>query len=110
MPLVAMHWEHRLKHMVNRYNEIYRLQMPSITPHVCRHTYCSNMAKSGMNPKTLQYLMGHSDIGVTLNTYTHLRLEDAQDELGRIAEIENARREMDKLGGEKTQEMFRVMG
>lgn len=110
MPLVAMHWEHRLKHMVKRYNEIYRLQMPSITPHVCRHTYCSNMAKSGMNPKTLQYLMGHSDIGVTLNTYTHLGLEDAQDELGRIAEIENARREMDKLGGEKTQEMFRVMG
>ena len=38
------------------------------------------MAKSGMNPKTLQYLMGHSDIGVTLNTYTHLGLEDAQDE------------------------------
>ena len=105
-----MHWEHRLKHMVNRYNEIYRLQMPSITPHVCRHTYCSNMARSGMNPKTLQYLMGHSDIGVTLNTYTHLGLEDAQDELGRIAEIVNARREMDKLGGEKTQEMFRVMG
>ena len=110
MPLVAMHWEHRLKHMVNRYNEIYRLQMPSITPHVCRHTYCSNMARSGMNPKTLQYLMGHSDIGVTLNTYTHLGLEDAQDELGRIAEIENARREMDKLGGEKTQEMFKVTG
>lgn len=110
MPLVAMHWEHRFKHMVKRYNEIYRLQMPSITPHVCRHTYCSNMAKSGMNPKTLQYLMGHSDIGVTLNTYTHLGLEDAQDELSRIAEIENARKEMDKYGGEKTQEMFRVTG
>lgn len=110
MPLVAMHWEHRFKHMVKRYNEIYRLQMPSITPHVCRHTYCSNMAKSGMNPKTLQYLMGHSDIGVTLNTYTHLGLEDAQDELGRIAEIENARKEIDKLGGEKTREMFRVTG
>lgn len=29
-----------------------------------------------MNPKTLQYLMGHSDIGVTLNTYTHFKLED----------------------------------
>ena len=84
--------------------------MPSITPHVCRHTYCSNMAKSGMNPKTLQYLMGHSDIGVTLNTYTHLGLEDAQDELSRITEIENARKEIDKHGGEKTQEMFRVTG
>ena len=30
------------------------------------------MAKSGMNPKVLQYLMGHSAIGVTLNIYTHL--------------------------------------
>jgi hypothetical protein len=35
------------------------------------------MAKSGMNPKVLQYLMGHSDISVTLNTYTHLKLDDA---------------------------------
>ena len=62
MPLVEMHWQHRFNHMVGRYNDIYRVQMPNITPHVCRHTYCSNMAKSGMNPKTLQYLMGHSDI------------------------------------------------
>lgn len=29
-----------------------------------------------MNPKTLQYLMEHSDIGVTLNTYTHFKHED----------------------------------
>ena len=34
MPLVAMHWEHRFNHMVNRYNAIYRVQMPNITPHV----------------------------------------------------------------------------
>lgn len=37
-----------------------------------------------MNPKALQYLMGHSDIGVTLNTYTHLELDDAQKELERV--------------------------
>ena len=54
-------------------------------PHVCRHTYCSNMAKAGMNPKALQYLMGHSDIGVTLNVYTHLGLIDAKEEMNRIA-------------------------
>lgn len=94
LPLVAMHWEHRFNHMVKRYNDIYRVQMPNITPHVCRHTYCSNMAKSGMNPKTLQYLMGHSDIGVTLNTYTHLGLEDAVDELKRVEELEKARKEI----------------
>ena len=56
----------------------------NITPHVCRHTYCTNMAKSGMNPKALQYLMGHSEISVTLNTYTHVNLEDAREEIARI--------------------------
>ncbi len=107
-PEVAMHWEHRFKHMLNRYNEIYRVQMPKITPHVCRHTYCSNMAKAGMNPKTLQYLMGHSDIGVTLNTYTHLGLEDAEGELKRMEGLEDARKEIDKAKGEKvvSQKMF----
>lgn len=49
-----------------------------------------------MNPKTLQYLMGHSDIGVTLNTYMHLGLEDAENELHKMEEVENARKEMEK--------------
>ena len=42
------------------------------------------MAKSGMNPKTLQYLMGHSEISVTMDTYTHLGLQDAWEELERM--------------------------
>lgn len=111
MPLVAMHWEHRFNHMVKRYNDIFRVQMPNITPYVCHHTYCSNMAKSGMNPKTLQYLMGHSDIGVTLNTYTHLGLEDAADELKRMEELADARKELEKVKGEGpvSQKMFRAI-
>ena len=85
--------------------------MPNITPHVCRHTYCSNMAKSGMNPKALKYLMGHSGIGITLNTYTHLGLEDATDELKRVEELEKARKELDKVSGERqvSQKIFRAI-
>ncbi|MDY4994725.1 MAG: site-specific integrase, partial [Oscillospiraceae bacterium] len=111
LPEVAMHWEHRFNHMVKRYNEIYRVQIPNITPHVCRHTYCSNMARAGMNPKTLQYLMGHSDIGVTMNTYTHLGLEDAKEEMIRMEELNAARAELNKTTGEKpvTQKMFRAI-
>lgn len=37
-----------------------------------------------MNPKTLQYLMGHSDISITMNTYTHIEFEDARDEVVRV--------------------------
>lgn len=87
MPEVALHWEKHFSWALAKYNRIYREQLPKITPHVCRHTYCSNMAKSGMNPKTLQYLMGYSDIGVTLNTYTHVSLNDAKDELERISKL-----------------------
>ena len=110
-PEVAMHWQHRFNHMVGRYNDIYRVQMPNITPHVCRHTYCSNMAKAGMNPKTLQYMMGHSDIGVTLNTYTHLGLEDAEDELKRMEEFRKAQAEIEKKNDAKvvSQKMFKTM-
>lgn len=110
-PLVAMHWEGRFSHMVGRYNSIFKVQMPKITPHVCRHTYCSIQAKSGMNPKTLQYLMGHSEIGVTLNTYTHLGLEDAAEELKRMEDLEKARKEIYGEEKEKTikQNMFKVV-
>lgn len=86
MPMVALHWEKYFQHICTKYNKIYKVQMPKVTPHVCRHTFCSNMVKSGMNPKTLQYIMGHSDIGVTLNTYTHVGYEDAQKEMERVHE------------------------
>ena len=87
-PMVALHWAHYFKHIRQKYNSIYKVQMPEITPHVCRHTFCTNMAKSGMNPKTLQYLMGHSDISTTLNIYTHTNAEDAAVELKRVINLE----------------------
>ena len=54
---------------------------------------------SSLYPKTLQYLMGHSDISVTMNTYTHLGLEDAVEEMSRMQDVENARKEQEKLNG-----------
>lgn len=110
-PLVAMHWQHRFNHMVGRYNDIYRVQMPNITPHVCRHTYCSNQAKAGMNPKTLQYLMGHSDISVTMNVYTHIGLDDVEKELRRMEEFQKAQAEVEKKNDAKavSQKMFKVI-
>ncbi|MBP3594304.1 MAG: site-specific integrase [Lachnospiraceae bacterium] len=96
MPMVALHWEKYFEHIIIKYNSIYKEELPKVTPHVCRHTYCSNMAKSGMNPKTLQYLMGHADIGVTLNTYTHIGLDDAKEELERVTKLAQCRNEVEQ--------------
>lgn len=112
MPMVALHWEKYFQFIREKYNKLYKEPLPTITPHVCRHTYCSNMAKSGINPKTLQYLMGHSDIAVTLNVYTHVGLEDAEKELHKMQSMEDARKEMglsDKDDRPLKQNMFKVV-
>ena len=75
-PMLALHWQHYFKYAVRKYNKLHKVQLPTITPHICRHTYCSNMARAGMNPKALQYLMGHADISVTVdikNPYEQLK-------------------------------------
>ena len=41
-----------------------------------------------MNPKTLQYIIGHSDINVMLNTYTHIGYDDAKEEVKRVVNVE----------------------
>ena len=53
----------------------------------------------------------HSDIGVTLNTYMHLGLEDAADELKRMEDLEVARKELEKAKGEQpvSQKMFQTI-
>ncbi len=47
-------------------------------------------------------LTNRINIRVTLNTYTHLGLEDAEDELKRMEELEKARQELDRTSGEET--------
>ncbi len=85
-PHLALHWEHYFKRIVDKYNNHYTEKLPRITPHVCRHTFCSKMARKGMNAKNLQYIMGHSEIGITLNTYTHLNFSDAASDFKKCME------------------------
>jgi len=83
-PKVALHIEHVVKRIWQKYNEVHVIPLPRITPHVFRHTFCTNMADAGMDLKSLQYLMGHSDVSVTLNVYTHSSYEKAEESMARI--------------------------
>ena len=68
------------------------------------------MAKSGMNPKTLQYLMGHSDISVTMNVCTHIRFDDAEEELKRIEDFRKAQTEIERKNDKLlSQKMFKAI-
>ena len=79
MPMVALHWEKYFQHILAKYNKTYKEELPKITPHICRHTYCTNMAKAGINPVYLAYLMGHRDKEITLNVYTTINENNSFD-------------------------------
>lgn len=89
MPMVALHWEKYFQFIREKYNKLYKEPLPTITPHVCRHTFCTKMAKAGMNPAKLKYIMGHSSMEITFDTYTHLQVDDVKEEMYVMMQKEN---------------------
>lgn len=51
--------------------------LPHLSAHICRHTFITNLYKSGMDPKSIIKIVGHSKIDMTLYTYTHIDDDDA---------------------------------
>ena len=91
-PKVALHYEHMFKWAREKYDKLYpNNTLPHVTPHVLRHTFCTNMSRAGMDLKALQYLMGHSDASITLNVYTHASFDHAKEELTKISVLREAK-------------------
>ena len=87
-PKVALHIENEMRWAMKKYQKLHPDKpLPHITPHVFRHTFCTNMANAGMDIKTLQYVMGHSDVGVTLNVYTHASYDRAAEQMAKIIDF-----------------------
>ena len=87
-PKVALHIENEMRWAMKKYKKLYPdSPLPHITPHVFRHTFCTNYANDGMDIKNLQYLMGHSDAGVTLNVYTHASYAHAAQQMAKISQF-----------------------
>lgn len=70
-PKVAMHLENFMRGLQRKHPWALGGDFPKVTPHVLRHTFCTNMQQAGIDIKSLQYLMGHSNASVTLDVYTH---------------------------------------
>ena len=58
--------------------------------HSLRHSYISNLARSGVHPKVAQSLARHSTITLTMDRYTHTRLEDQVEALERLPDLSSA--------------------
>jgi len=63
------------------------LGLPIITFHDLRHTYCTRLFEVGVPLKTVQHLMGHSDIAITAAVYTHVMKEVTTDAVKKLDEL-----------------------
>ncbi len=61
--------------------------MPHISAHNLRHTGCTRMAEAGIDPKVLQYIMGHGKISVTMEVYNHVSAERNRKEMDKLEKI-----------------------
>ena len=65
--------------------------LPDFTTHVLRHTGCTRAAENGMDPKTLQTIMGHGNLQTTMKVYNHV------DDIRMRSEIEKIDKMIEKL-------------
>ena len=80
-PMTSAYYTSTFARLVKKYNKCHEDSLPKITPHILRHTFCTRLANRNMNPKSLQYIMGHSNISITLNLYAHASMENVKAEL-----------------------------
>ena len=56
--------------------------------HALRHTFCTRLAKAGVQPQIAMKLARHSSIDLTMKHYTHFSLQDKSEAIQRVPEIE----------------------
>ena len=82
-PYDASEFDVIFKRIIQKYNETHSDQLVNVTPHSCRHTFCSKLIRNNVNPKVVQYIMGHEDATITMNVYSHITFDDVKKELDR---------------------------
>lgn len=84
MPRYGGQWDKIFENIWEQYMKQSHSVANKVTPHICRHTFATNMVLKGMNPAILKRILGHDDISTTFRIYTHLKADDSMDEMIRL--------------------------
>lgn len=84
MPRYGSQWDKIFENIWSSYVKCRTSGAHKLTPHICRHTFATNMVLKGMNPGILKQILGHDDISTTFKIYTHLKEVDSMKEMIRL--------------------------
>ena len=62
-----------------------KAEINKFSMHILRHTFATRCIEGGMMPKTLQKILGHSNIGITMNLYVHITEDEKQKEINKVS-------------------------
>lgn len=82
------------------FTNMLEMSADEISTHVLRHTFATRCIEGGMSPVALQRLMGHTDISITLNTYTSVFNRYKEEEINKVNKYLSK-----KVFNEKTEEI-----
>lgn len=71
-----------------------------LIPHTLRHTFATRCIERGMNPKTVQVILGHSSVNITMNLYCHVTEDTLISEMSKF-EAEESEEGFDRRIGVK---------
>lgn len=66
-----------------------KAEINKFSMHILRHTFATRCIEGGMMPKTLQKILGHSNIGITMNLYVHITEDEKQKEINKVSYVLN---------------------
>lgn len=69
--------------------------LPNISNHILRHTACPRMAEKGMDQRTLQEIMGHQNLALTMKVYNHVDEKRMRDEMDKLDAVQNVREDIE---------------
>lgn len=87
-PLNATNIKDSINYLIARINlENPDIEFEHFTPHCLRHTFATNCIEKGMRPKTLQKILGHNSLQMTMDLYCHVHDEVLKEEMAAIIEM-----------------------
>lgn len=87
LPRYGTQWDKIFDNIWKKFQKSHETPIVKVTPHICRHTFATNMAISGMNPAILKQILGHDDISTTFSIYTHIKEDSSMEEFKKLGLI-----------------------
>lgn len=69
LPILTARFNDYARKVTTYYNDNHEDQLPNVSCHICRHTFCTRMAELNMNPSALQKMVGHASYQTTADVY-----------------------------------------